>query len=85
MIGVPIEVTLQGLDALLSTVQMPAGIPVASVAIGKAGARNAAYLAAQILALSDRKLAARLVADRVANAESVAEKDRALQERLKSL
>ena len=85
VIGVPIEVTLQGLDALLSTVQMPAGIPVASVAIGKAGARNAAYLAAQILALSDRKLAARLVADRVANAESVAEKDRALQERLKSL
>jgi 5-(carboxyamino)imidazole ribonucleotide mutase len=78
-------VTLQGLDALLSTVQMPAGIPVASVAIGKAGARNAAYLAAQILALSDKKLAARLVADRVANAEGVAEKDRALQERLKSL
>ena len=85
VIGVPIEVTLQGLDALLSTVQMPAGIPVASVAIGKAGARNAAYLAAQILALSDRKLAARLVADRVANAEGVAEKDRALQERLKTL
>ena len=85
VIGVPIEVTLQGLDALLSTVQMPAGIPVASVAIGKAGARNAAYLAAQILALSDKKLAARLVADRVANAEGVAEKDRALQERLKSL
>ncbi len=79
------NVELQGLDALLSTVQMPAGIPVASVAIGKAGARNAAYLAAQILALSDRKLAARLVADRVANAEGVAEKDRALQERLKTL
>ena len=85
VIGVPIDNSLQGLDALLSTVQMPGGIPVATVAIGKAGARNAAYLAAQILALSDTGLAARLAADRAANADGVAAKNRALQERLLSL
>jgi len=85
VIGVPVDVTLQGLDALLSTVQMPAGIPVATVAIGKSGARNAAYLAAQMLALSDRELAARLAVDRSENAAAVAEKDRALQDKLKNL
>lgn len=85
VIGVPVDVTLQGLDALLSTVQMPAGIPVATVAIGKSGARNAAYLAAQMLALSDRQLAARLAVDRSENAAAVAEKDRALQDKLKNL
>ncbi len=54
VIGIPLEAgPLQGMDALLSTVQMPAGIPVACVAIGKAGARNAAWLAAQILALQN--------------------------------
>ena len=62
--------SLDGLDALLSTVQMPAGIPVATVAIGKAGAKNAGYLAAQILSTADASLAERLVAERAANADS---------------
>jgi 5-(carboxyamino)imidazole ribonucleotide mutase len=82
VIGVPIANSLEGLDALLSTVQMPGGIPVATVAIGKAGARNAAYLAAQMLALSDPELAQRLVDDRAASAAAVAAKDAALQEKL---
>lgn len=61
VIGVPLASTpLGGLDALLATVQMPAGVPVATVAIGAPGARNAAYLAAQILALGDARLAGRL-------------------------
>lgn len=81
VIGVPMEGgPLKGFDALLSTVQMPAGVPVASVAIGKTGARNAAYLAAQILALADGDLAERVVADRRASAENVRAQDRALQE-----
>jgi len=85
VIGVPIDAgPLNGLDALLSTVQMPAGVPVASVAIGSAGARNAAFLAAQMLALADAGLHQRLAAERQANAESVAEKDRALQKKLQS-
>ena len=80
VIGIPVDAgPLQGLDALLSTVQMPGGIPVASVAIGKAGAKNAGYLAAQILGVSDEALAARLVADRKASAEAVMEKDAGLQ------
>lgn len=58
VIGIPIETpALGGLDSLLSTVQMPAGTPVATVAIGAGGARNAGFLAARILALSDEKLA----------------------------
>ena len=61
VIGVPIDSSaLSGLDALLSTVQMPPGVPVATVSIGKAGATNAGVLAAQILALGDTALAARL-------------------------
>lgn len=61
VIGVPLDGSaLLGLDALLATVQMPPGIPVATVAVGKAGAKNAGFLAAQILALSDEALAARL-------------------------
>ena len=76
---------LKGYDALLSTVQMPGGIPVACVAIGKAGARNAAYLAAQMLALSDPDLATRLADERAANAKQVKEKDRALRARLGQL
>ncbi len=61
VIGVPLAGShLNGLDALLSTVQMPSGIPVATVAIGKAGARNAALLAVEILALSDKKLRQKL-------------------------
>ena len=68
---------LSGFDALLSTVQMPGGIPVATVAVGKAGAKNAAYLAAQMLALSDPSLAQKLVDDRAANAATVqAQNDR---------
>jgi len=80
VIGVPMEGgTLHGLDALLSTVQMPGGIPVATVAIGKAGARNAALLAVQILALTDSRLRRRLLAYRARQTAQVIAKDRALQ------
>lgn len=83
VIGVPIDAgPLNGVDALLSTVQMPGGIPVASVAVGKAGAKNAGYFAAQILSLQDADLAVRLKKDREANAQSVIEKDRQLQAKL---
>ena len=83
VIGVPIDAgPLNGQDSLLSTVQMPGGIPVACVAIGKAGAKNAAYLAAQIMALSNSGIASRLKADRAANAEAVLAKDRDLHARL---
>lgn len=83
VIGVPIDAgPLSGLDALLSTVQMPGGIPVATVAIGKAGAKNAAYLAAQILSLADPDLAERVNSERVANAEKVQAQDQALQDSL---
>ena len=83
VIGVPLDAgSLQGQDALLSTVQMPGGIPVASVAIGKPGAKNAAYLAAQILALSDDKVAKRVLAERQAAAEAVIKKNQQLQEKL---
>jgi len=65
VIGIPIESkSLKGLDSLLSTVQMPAGIPVACLAIGKAGARNAALLALQILGINERKIQTQLVAYR---------------------
>ncbi len=83
VIGVPINASLDGLDALLSTVQMPGGIPVATVAIGKAGAKNAAYLAAQIIGVADEGLHKKLIAERKANAEAVLAKDAALQEKLK--
>ena len=75
VIGVPLDAGggLGGLDALLSTVQMPGGIPVATVAIGKAGARNAGYLAAQMLALSDPSLAAQLRSERARTAANVDE------------
>lgn len=80
VIGVPLDAgPLKGMDSLLSTVQMPAGIPVATVAIGSAGAKNAAYLAAEILALADAALAARLRAEREANAADVHAADAALQ------
>ena len=63
VIGIPIETkSLKGIDSLLSTVQMPAGIPVASMAIGKAGAKNAALFALEILGISDKKIAAKLAA-----------------------
>jgi 5-(carboxyamino)imidazole ribonucleotide mutase len=80
VIGIPLDAgPLQGMDALLSTVQMPGGIPVASVAVGSAGAKNAAYLAAQILSLSDPELAERVKAERQANADAVIAADRELQ------
>jgi 5-(carboxyamino)imidazole ribonucleotide mutase len=82
VIGVPINASLDGLDALLSTVQMPAGIPVATVAIGKAGAKNAAYLAAQIMAVANWELHQLLVDERAENAQAVLAKDAALQARL---
>ena len=82
VIGVPMDGgPLQGHDALLSTVQMPGGIPVACVAIGKHGAKNAAYLAAQILALNDVPLAQRLAKERANNAAEIMAKDRALQDK----
>jgi 5-(carboxyamino)imidazole ribonucleotide mutase len=74
VLGVPIEShALKGLDSLLSIAQMPAGVPVGTLAIGEAGAANAGLLAAQILALGDRRLAVRVMAWRAAQTESVAE------------
>lgn len=82
VVGIPLDAALNGLDSLLSTVQMPAGIPVATVAIGKAGAKNAGYLAAQMMSLADPELAKRLRENRELNAKTVQEKDAALQARL---
>ena len=80
VIGVPVEsAVLKGLDSLLSIVQMPGGIPVATMAIGKAGAKNAAYLAAQILSLDDAELAQALRDERKVNADKILEKDRQLR------
>jgi 5-(carboxyamino)imidazole ribonucleotide mutase len=80
VIGVPIPSTsLQGMDSLLATVQMPAGIPVATVAIGKPGATNAGILAAQILALSSESLARKLSAYKEKLANGVDEKSRKLK------
>jgi 5-(carboxyamino)imidazole ribonucleotide mutase len=74
VLGVPIESrTLKGLDSLLSINQMPAGVPVGTLAIGEAGATNAGLLAAQILALGDKKLAARITVFRAAQTEAIAE------------
>lgn len=84
VIGIPIKSsTLDGLDALLSTVQMPAGMPVATVAID--GAVNAALLAIQILAVEDAALADRLQEARAEMTAAVARKDAALQEKLAAL
>ena len=81
VIGVPMAGgSLGGMDALLSTVQMPAGIPVACVAIGSAGAKNAGYLAAQILAQSDAGIARALVEDRAEKAKQVQEKNTSLND-----
>lgn len=74
VLGVPVESKLQnGLDSLLSIVQMPAGVPVGTLAVGAAGAKNAGLLAAKILALSDPALAERVAAYRVRQTEAVAE------------
>jgi 5-(carboxyamino)imidazole ribonucleotide mutase len=79
VIGVPMDgSSLQGLDALLSTVQMPGGIPVACVAIGKPGAQNAGFLSAQMLALKDPSIAEKLKQKRKENAAKIAKKNEAL-------
>ncbi len=83
VLGVPMKGgAMDGLDALLATVQMPGGIPVATLALGNAGATNAAVLAAQILALSDETLRAKLHAMKKAMAEKVNEADAKLQSEL---
>ena len=83
VIGVPMDGgPLKGQDALLSTVQMPGGIPVGCVAIGKAGAKNSAYLAAQILAVSDSSMADKLKQERADNARDIEAKDAELQKTL---
>ena len=80
VLGVPMDAgPLRGMDALLATVQMPGGTPVACMSIGSAGAVNAAHCAAQILALSDDALAGRLLAQREAKREQIAAADSALQ------
>ena len=71
VLGVPMGTQLGGLDSLLSTVQMPAGIPVATLTIGRAGAVNAALLAAAILALSDEEIEARLRSYRQEQAQEI--------------
>ena len=80
VVGVPIDSSpLKGLDSLLSTSMMPAGVPVATMAIGKAGASNAALLAAQMLAISDKQLAHKLRQHKEKLARSVEEKSRKLK------
>lgn len=83
VIGIPIASTsLNGLDSLLATVQMPSGIPVATMAIGEAGAANAAIFAAEILATSDAEIARRLATHKEDMARGVAEKNARLQQQL---
>ena len=83
VIGIPMDnPPLGGMDALLATVQMPGGIPVASVAVGGGGPANAALFAARILALGDDALSARLTAFRTSQSEAVAAKDARLQAKL---
>jgi 5-(carboxyamino)imidazole ribonucleotide mutase len=83
VIGVPLATSaLNGLDALLATVQMPGGVPVATMAIDKAGAVNAAILAAEILGLSDREIARKLEAHKADLVRGVAEKNTRLQQQI---
>jgi phosphoribosylaminoimidazole carboxylase PurE protein len=83
VIGVPIDSDkgVGGMDALLSTVQMPPGVPVATVALGKAGAKNAAILAVQILALSDEDLNRKLTQFKAEQGKKVMEKDAGLRDK----
>jgi 5-(carboxyamino)imidazole ribonucleotide mutase len=84
VIGVPIPSTaLQGMDSLLATVQMPAGIPVATVAIGRPGATNAGILAAQIIGVADAAIAKKLEAHKEKLAKSVEEKSKKLKAAVK--
>jgi phosphoribosylaminoimidazole carboxylase PurE protein len=81
VIGVPIDSSpLSGFDALFSTVQMPPGVPVATMGVGKSGATNAGIFAVQVLALSDESLAQKLADYKVRLEKSVAEKSRKVQE-----
>lgn len=80
VIGVPVDASLNGLDSLLSTVQMPPGIPVASMAIGKAGAKNAAIFAAQILGVHDPEIARRLAAMKEEMAREMVEKAKKVEQ-----
>jgi 5-(carboxyamino)imidazole ribonucleotide mutase len=83
VLGVPLASSeLRGLDALLATLQMPGGVPVGTLGIGKAGARNAGLLAARILGCSDRSIAAKVREQRERMAREVEAKDVALQARL---
>jgi 5-(carboxyamino)imidazole ribonucleotide mutase len=83
VIGVPIDSSpMHGLDALLSTVQMPPGVPVATMSIGKGGARNAALFAVQILALSDSSLAKKLMLHKEKLVKGVLEKNQTLRAKL---
>ena len=79
IIGVPLDASLSGLDALLATVQMPPGVPVATVAVGRAGAKNAAWLAARMLAISDEALTERLVQAQASMAANVLAADAEIQ------
>ena len=83
VIGIPIRSSFDGLDALLATVQMPSGVPVAAVAVN--GAKNAAILAVQMLSLSNDALAAKLAEDKAKMSRSIAEKESALQEKIAKL
>lgn len=86
VIGVPLAGSpLSGFDALLSTVQMPPGIPVATVGVGPMGASNAGHLAVTLLAMSDARLRAKLVARRKQMAGTVLEKSKGLPKRLREL
>ncbi len=83
VIGVPMDGgPLNGYDALLSTVQMPGGIPVACVAIGKAGAKNAGFLAAQIIGVADSEIAQKVRGQREKNVKEIIHKDQALQKEI---
>ncbi|MBU0718916.1 MAG: 5-(carboxyamino)imidazole ribonucleotide mutase [Planctomycetes bacterium] len=85
VIGVPLaNGALQGIDALLSTVQMPPGVPVATVGIGEAGAKNAALLAVQIIARKEEKLAAAFAKFKADQAKGIEAKNRALQKKIGS-
>jgi 5-(carboxyamino)imidazole ribonucleotide mutase len=80
VIGVPMKGgAMDGMDAMLSTVQMPSGMPVATVALGKAGAINAAYLAIQILAITDSELAAKILEDRIVKEKTVENDSREIE------
>jgi phosphoribosylaminoimidazole carboxylase PurE protein len=83
VIGVPMASKLDGMDSLLSMVQMPAGVPVATMAIGEAGAKNAAIFAVQILAVADAGLAKKLKEYKAELAKSVAEKNGKIQKEMK--